>query len=458
MAELNVAKVEEEALRLLDLLCREPSVSAEGRALETTATLVEELLSGSGFSTRQLRADDGPAAVYGEQRGRSDYTLLLYNHYDVQPPDPLELWDSPPFEPTLRDGKLFARGTADNKGELAVRIAVIRALLEQDGELPLTLRWIVEGEEEVLSPHFDEIVRRNADALRADACLWEGSAARLSDGRPSIGLGFKGALSVRFDVKLLKTDAHSASAAVVPSAAWRLVEALASLRDRDGRVRVPGFYDAVLAPTEAERQAIDEQGDVTEHELREMLGIEQFLDGLSGAALRERSSFGPTANIAGIRTGYGGPGVKTVLPAEGGALLDFRLVPEQRPEEILELVRAHLAREGFDDVEVTVLGMAEAAGTPIEHPFVQRVAEIAEEASGSRPSITPRIAGTLPIVASLQRHLGAPGIAAPDNPFYFGARAHAPNEHIRLEDVGHAVRFTTALLENLAPGNGDVRV
>ena len=234
MAELNGAKVEEEALRLLDLLCREPSVSAEGRALETTATLVEELLSGSGFSTRQLRADDGPAAVYGEQRGRSDYTLLLYNHYDVQPPDPLELWESPPFEPTLRDGKLFARGAADNKGELAVRIAVIRALLEQDGELPLTIRWIVEGEEEVLSPHFDEIVRRNADALRADACLWEGSSARLSDGRPSIGLGFKGALSVRFDVKLLKTDAHSAAAATVPSAAWRLVEALASLRDRDG--------------------------------------------------------------------------------------------------------------------------------------------------------------------------------------------------------------------------------
>jgi acetylornithine deacetylase/succinyl-diaminopimelate desuccinylase-like protein len=458
VAELNGAKVEEEALRLLDLLCREPSVSAEGRALETTATLVEELLSGSGFSTRQLRADDGPAAVYGEQRGRSDYTLLLYNHYDVQPPDPLELWESPPFEPTLRDGKLFARGAADNKGELAVRIAVIRALLEQDGELPLTIRWIVEGEEEVLSPHFDEIVRRNADALRADACLWEGSSARLSDGRPSIGLGFKGALSVRFDVKLLKTDAHSAAAATVPSAAWRLVEALASLRDRDGTVRVPGFYDAVLAPTEAERQAIEEQGDATEHDLREMLGIEQFLDGLSGAAWRERSSFGPTANIAGIRTGYGGPGVKTVLPAEGGALLDFRLVPEQRPEQILELVRSHLEREGFDDVEVTVFGMAEAAGTPIEHPFVQRVAEIAEEASGSPPSITPRIAGTLPIVASLQRHLGAPGIAAPDNPFYFGARAHAPNEHIRLEDVGHAVRFTMALLENLAPGEGDVRV
>ena len=214
-----------------------------------------------------------------------------------------------------------------------------------------------------------------------------------------------------------------------------------------GAVRIPGFYDAVLPPTEAERRAIEDQSDAIEDELREVLGVEEFLGGLSGAALRERSSFGPTANIAGIRTGYG---VTTVLPAEAGALLDFRLVPEQRPQEIVDLLRSHLESEGFGDVELTVLGTAEAAGTPIEHPLVKRVAEIAENAAGERASITPRVGGTLPIVASLQRHLGAPGLAPPDNPWYFGSRAHAPNENIRLEDVGHAVRFTKALLENLA--------
>jgi acetylornithine deacetylase/succinyl-diaminopimelate desuccinylase-like protein len=443
-------RIEEDALRLLEALCREPSVSAEGRALETTAALVEELLESAGFETRQLRVDDAPAAVYGEQRGRGDYTLLLYNHYDVQPTDPLELWDSPPFEPALRDGKLFARGTADNKGEIAVRLAVIRSLRDELGELPISIRWIVEGEEEVLSPHFDEIVRRNAGLLRADGCFWEGSSARLSDGRPSIGLGFKGALSVRLDVRCLKSDTHSAAAAVVPSAAWRLVEVLSSLRDRGGKVGIPGFYDAVRAPLEAERRAIAEQSDSDEQDLRDALGVDEFIDGVTGAALRERASFAPTGNIAGIKTGYSGPGIKTVLPAEASAWLDFRLVPDQRPDEILALLRAHFESQGFTDVGLTLLGSAEPAGTSVDHPFVQRVARIAEQVTGKRASISPRIPATLPIVASLERHLAVPGLAAPDNPFYLGSNAHAPNEHITLEDLGQAVRFTHALLGGLA--------
>jgi acetylornithine deacetylase/succinyl-diaminopimelate desuccinylase-like protein len=453
MTSLNHELVEADALGQLERLCREPSVSAEGRALETTAELVRELLDAAGFSTQPLPVPGAPPAVYGELRGRGGYTLLLYNHYDVQPVDPLELWESPPFELTSRDGKLYARGTADNKGELAVRLAVIRAVREQSGELPLSIRWIVEGEEEIGSPHFDEIVRRNADLLRADACFWEGAPARLSDGRPAIGLGFKGLLSVRLDVKLLRSDAHSAVAATVQSAAWRLVEALSSLRGRDGRVRIAGFYDPVLGPTDAERQAIAEQSESTEQDLQESLGIDEFLDGLSGAELRERAAFAPTCNIAGIKSGYSGPGMKTVLPAEASAWLDFRLVPDQTPRETLALLRAHLEGEGFDYVAVTVLGSAEAAGTPIEHPLAQRVRRIAEDVSGRPASVWPRIGATLPIIASLHRHLGVPGVAAPDNPFYFGARAHAPNEHIRLEDFRAAIAFTEALLAALPESN-----
>jgi len=449
---LDAGRIERDALEILDQLCRLPSVSAEGRELPETANEVEKLLAAAGFETRQLEVDGGPPAVWAEQRGGSEFTLLLYNHYDVQPVDPLELWDSPPFEPTVRDGKLYARGSADNKAELAVRLAVVRALLDEDGRLPITIRWIVEGEEEVGSPHFEQIVRANVDLLRADACLWEGGSALLPDGRPEVGLGFKGALFVKLAVRLLATDAHSSIAVVAPSAAWRLVEALASLRTADGRARIGGFYDAVREPTEAERRAVAEQSGSDEEELREVLGIDSFLDGLTGTALRERASFAPTCNIAGLTSGYAGPGVKTVLPAEAHALMDFRLVPDQTPEEVFELLQAHLRREGFDDVEVTVLDSAHVGATPFDHPFVRRVVRVAEAIAGAPASICPLAPPTLPIIDPLQRHAGVPGVAAPDNPVYAGCRAHAPNEHVRLEDVGPAVRFTYALLRDLADG------
>jgi acetylornithine deacetylase/succinyl-diaminopimelate desuccinylase-like protein len=445
----ELAEVAEDALRILELLCRVPSVSAEQRTLGEAAELVEELLSGAGFETRRLRVPGSPAAVHGEQKGRSDYTLLLYNHYDVQPADPIELWESPPFEPTRRDGRVYARGAADNKGELAVRLAVIRAMREQPSGLPINVRWIVEGEEEVLSPHFDEIVRQNADALRADGCLWEGAPALSSDGRPTIGLGFKGSLAVRLDVRLLKSDAHSAVAAVARSAPWRLVQALASLRDRAGRVRIRGFYDQVRHPTGAEQRAIDEQSDSMERDIRDVVGTEGLLEGIGGAAFRERASFAPTDNISGIESGYTGPGMKSVLPAEASARLDFRLVPDQTPENVLELLHDHLREEGFEDVQVTVLGTAEPARTPLDHPFVQRVIGVAERVNGAQASVIPIIGGSLPIIASLQRHLDTPGLSAPGNPFYFGAKVHAPNENVRIQDVEHAVVFTSALLEEL---------
>jgi acetylornithine deacetylase/succinyl-diaminopimelate desuccinylase-like protein len=441
--------MQEDALRILDLLCRQPSVSAEGRALDETAELVQELLAGAGFETRQLRGEVSAPAVYGGQPGRAGYTVLFYNHYDVQPVDPVELWDSPPFEPTLRDGKLFARGTADNKGELAVRLAVIRALRDDDGGLPVGVRWIVEGEEEIGSTNFDEIVRRNAELLHADGALWEGGSARLPDGRPEVALGFKGALGVRLDVRTLATDAHSSLEPVAPGAAWRLVQALASIREHDGTVRIRGFYDDVLSATDEERRAIAAASSSEEGELREMLGLDEFIDGLSGAALWERVSFQPTSNLAGIDSGYSGPGIKTVLPAVASAWMDFRLVPEQRPDEILELLRGHLDREGFADVAVTPIVRARPAKTPLDHPFVRRVVGVAEAVSGATASIIPLAPPTLPIVASLQEHLAVPGLAAPGNPTYAGSRVHAPNEHIRLEDIEPALRFTYALLQDL---------
>jgi acetylornithine deacetylase/succinyl-diaminopimelate desuccinylase-like protein len=449
VSSLEHEQTREEALRLLDLLCRSPSVSAEGRELEATAGIVEELLAEAGFATRRLLVDGAPPIIFGELEGAAPYTLLLYNHYDVQPPDPLELWESPPFEPTLRDGKLFARGAADNKAELAIRLAVIRALRARHGKPPISIRWVIEGEEEIASPHFDEAVRLHAGLLRADACLWEGAPARRVDGRAVIGLGFKGLLAVRLDVRVLATDAHSGFAATVPSAPWRLVHALSTLRDPDGSVLIEGFHDAVVAPTPLELEAIEQQGDVAEEEVRKALGVDTFIGGATGTVLRTRASFSPTCNIAGLASGYSGPGIKTVLPGAASAWLDFRLVPDQRPADVLALLEAHLERHGFGDVEVTPLGSAEHAKTPLDDPFVRLVTGVAGQVSGKPPAVGPIGPATLPIVASLQRHLGMPGLGPPDNPTYPGCGAHAPNEHVKLEDLDAAIRFTHALLQTL---------
>ena len=432
---------------LLEVLCRQPSVVAQNLGMAEMADLVETLLGEIGFQTQRLYAEGAPPAIYGELRGRSDYTILLYNHYDVQPPEPLELWHSPPFEPTMRDGKLYARGVSDNKAEIASRLITIRAIRAVYGELPITLRWIIEGEEEIGSPHFGAIAKTYSSLLQADGCLWEGSGFDSTD-RPHLGLGTKGLLYVQLDIQGTGIDAHSGSAPILPSAAWRLVQALATLRSPEGQILIPGFYDAVLPPSAAQLSAVLDQPD-QDAELREAYKVEHFVDNLSGADLRERSAFTPTCNIAGLVSGYTGEGSKTVLPAKAMAKIDFRLVPEQNPDDILTKLQAHLTSAGYSDIHITAFGKADPVVTPIDDAIVKRIATIAESFADKRPSITPIAGGTLPFLGDLRRYVGVPGLAAPDNPVYWGCGAHAPNEHIRLDDLDRAVRFGCYLLIEL---------
>ncbi|HZR38476.1 MAG TPA: M20/M25/M40 family metallo-hydrolase [Ktedonobacteraceae bacterium] len=436
-----------EPLELLEQLCRQPSVAAQSLGIEAMAELVESLLKESGFSTQILFAGEARPAVYGELRGSGPYTLLLYNHYDVQPAEPLDLWDSPPYEPTVRGGKLYARGVADNKGEIAARLAAIRALRATYGELPITLRWIIEGEEEVGSPHFEDIAAKYAELLRADGCLWEGAGFDEA-GRPTLCLGTKGMLYIQLDVQGIGVDAHSGTAAILPSAAWRLVQALASLRTPEGHVRIPGFYDAVKPPTRTQLEALANQTDIEEL-TKSIYQIDQFIDGLSGVALRQRGAFSPTCNIAGLNSGYTGEGVKTVLPARAMAKMDFRLVPDQDPLDILQKLQTYLKDQGYDDIKVSMLGSAEPVVTPMESPIVQKIVSIAEVFAGKPVSITPIVGGTLPLLGALRRHVGVPGLSAPGNVSYWGSGAHAPNENIRLADLERAVHYNCYMFQNL---------
>ena len=434
----------ERALVLLERLCRQPSVSAEGLGLEEMAQLTATVMQEYGLRAELLPTDGGPPLVYGEISGRSRHTVLLYNHYDVQPVDPLEEWTSPPFEPTRREGNLFARGVSDNKGDLAVRLEAIAALRDVMGELPLSIKFIVDGEEESGSPHFPAAVRANKEKLAADVCLSEGSGLG-ADGTPSIILGVKGLLYVELSAREAQVDAHSAYAAVVPNPSWRLVGALASLKDSTGRVAIEGFYDSVRPLTTQEKDILTKMPDNTEA-LREALGLETFLDDLEGYAWRERLYGSPTCNICGLDAGYTGPGLKTVLPARARAKIDFRLVPDQAPQEVLAQLRAHLDHHGYTDIAIEPIAANErSVRTPVDDRWVQMVADAAKEYYGLPPSMEINSIGTAPMDV-LVDEITPSLFFAPGGAGHKGSRVHAPDENIRIPDLVEGIKVTAFLL------------
>jgi acetylornithine deacetylase/succinyl-diaminopimelate desuccinylase-like protein len=434
--------------KLIAEYCRLESVAAQNRMMKETADWVEGLLKVTGFETRQLEVEGAPNYVYATMKGQSDFTLLLYNHYDVQPEAPVELWNSPPFEVTETDGKLVARGICDNKAELISRICAIRALLAVNGELPINIKWIIEGEEEIGSPHFEALTKQYADLLKADGTLWEGGGFNEKD-QAVMGIGFRGMLYVEYSVDVMNIDAHSGYAHALPSGAWRLVKALSSLKDEAGRVLIPGFYDEVREPTESEMQAMRDTADPEmEERLKAMYGIQSFLNNKSGYDL-EAAVFEPTANIAGFLSGYTEAGIKTVLPAKAMAKMDFRLVPNQDPNDILEKLKKHLKEQGFEDIQVKKLGEAEPVVTPMDGKFVQQIKKICEAFTDKKPEITALVGGTLPLLGSMKKNVGVLGISTSGNPAYYGSGAHAPNEHIRVKDISRAIEFNIFMLTQL---------
>jgi acetylornithine deacetylase/succinyl-diaminopimelate desuccinylase-like protein len=437
----------ERALQLLERLAAQPSISAQKLGLNEMAELCRQTMADYGVPARLLPTRGGPPIVYGEVQGRSPKTLLLYNHYDVQPVDPLDLWQSPPFEPTRREGKLYARGVADNKDNIAIRLEAVRAWRDIVGELPFTVKFLFEGEEESGSPHFYQFVEEHRDLLKADACLMEADGLG-EKGEPHLVPGVKGMLNVQLSVRTAQTDAHSAYAAVAPSAAWRLLWAVASLKAPDGRILIDGFYDDVRELNELEQAALRAAPSI-EESLRQMLGMPAFLDNLTGYAWQERLYNGTTCNINGFITGYTGAGYKTVLPAAASAKLDFRLVPNQRPRDILAKLRRHLDTHGFWDVEIEVYGAEGPARTPLDDPFIQFMERVSAEFAG-KPTVTvPNNAGTAPMDA-LVEVLGVPTAFSLGGAGYYGSSIHAPNEHIRIADLAQAIKFTLLLFARFA--------
>lgn len=418
-----------ESISELSVLCAQPSVAAQNWGLRECAQLVSEMFIRRGFSIQILETGGSPA-VFAERKGTSDRTLLFYNHYDVQPPEPLDLWVSPPFEPTIRDGMLFARGASDDKGHLVSRLFAIDALLAEFGELPCNVKFLVEGEEEVSSVHLPAVVRDNRDLLAADACIWEFGGVDHRD-VPMQYLGLRGICYVELSVETACQDVHSGlGGSIFPNAAWRLIWALNSLKGPDERIRIPEYYDVVVPPTQRDIDLMQAMPDVAE-EYRSRYAVDHFLKGLTdGIDLNIAEVFEPTCTVCGLTSGYQGPGSKTVLPARASAKVDFRLVPNQTPELTLKLLRAHLDAEGFQDVKVTFIGGESPARTDPDDPFVHLVVESAREVYGVSMQVVPMTGGSGPnhtFIENLNLPIVTAGIGYP------GSQVHAPNENVRLD-------------------------
>lgn len=429
-------------LEELSRLCAQPSISAQNIGMEDCAQLVSKMLESRGFSV-SIEPTGGYPVIIGQRSGKSDKTLLLYNHYDVQPPEPLDLWESPPFEPRLHKGKLYARGVSDDKGHILCRLAAIDALLEVESELPCNIKFIIEGEEEIGSVNLPDFVRKNPDLLSADACLWEFGGVD-HDGVPIQVAGLRGICYVELSVQTATRDAHSGlGGSIFPNAAWRLTWALCSLKDADENIRLPGFYDKVKPPSQRDLELLSELPD-TAGEYKRSFGLASFLKGLEGGLELEREAiFSPTCTICGLSSGYQGEGSKTVLPAKAFAKVDFRLVPDQHPDEVLDQLRQHLDKEGFDDVGIKFLGGGPPGRTDLDDPFLQLVVESARDVYGSPQRIVPFSGGSGPnhvFLHTLGLPIATAGVSYPE------ARIHAPNENLVIENFVTGVKHTARIM------------
>ena len=426
---------------------RQPSVAATGQGITEMAALVARRFALLGASVKVIPTEgDAPPVVWAEL-GEGDKTLLIYNHYDVQPAEPLDLWESPPFEPTVRDGKLYARGASDDKGELVTRIHAVEAWLKTQGKLPFKIKWLVEGEEEVGSIHLHSWVERHKGWLTgAGGCLWEFGSTD-EKGRYTLHMGVKGICYVQLRVKSVDHDLHSSYAPLAPNAAWRLVWALNTLKDQDENILIDGYQDYVREPSAAQIEMLRKMP-LEEEDIKKTWGISEFLKGRTGLEALKKYLFSPTATICGITTGWQGKGTKTVLPAEATAKVDFRLVPDLTPEIVVDLLRKHLDKHGFQDVEIASYDGYRAEFCDVEAPIVKAAARAAKTVYGHDPVMIPTSAGSGPMWSLSSFIGGVPvvcaGIAHADN------RVHSPNEHIILQNYYDGMRYVGRLIEEFA--------
>lgn len=411
-------------------LLKQPSISSQGIGVEECAKLLSGMMKAAGIQTEILPMGgrNNPPLVYGEIRSPgAKVTLLIYGHFDVQPPEPLDAWNSSPFEPVIRNGRIFARGSADNKGQLFAHIKAVEAIRKTGNTLPVNLKFLMDPEEEIGSPSLEEFVKNNAKRFAADVA-YNSDGAQDPSG-PILSFGNRGNCHIEINHQEANRDLHSGQfGGPVPNPNWRMIEFLGTLRNADGRVAIEGFYDDVVPPTPVEKEAM-ERIPLNVSETLRQLGLRHFA-GPKEMSYWEKIMFQPTLEICGYTSGYGGKGTKTVLPCKTNVKISLRLVKNQGCRDILEKFKKHMEKHGFADFDVQYAYGYQPSKTPIDHPMSQAIIRSVKKAFEKDPIIYPVTGGSNPS-SILTDVIGVPVVKVP----YASHDEcnHAPNENLVID-------------------------
>ncbi len=429
----------------LQTLCRMPSVAARGTGMAAIAETVEQMMQRVGMGTRAFRMGNGFPVFYGEC-GAGSQSYVVYGHYDVQPVGHLSEWSVGPFAATIVDGKLYARGAANSKGDLVARLAAVEAYQKTFGKLPVTLRFFVEGEDGLGSTSLYRFAAENPEMLAAQGCIWDEGYKDTKE-RPVISLGFKGIQFLELRTHGARADLHSKWGAIVPNPAWRLVQALSTITSPKGVITIDGFSSNIAPVSDEDREAL-KAIELDEAGLKREFHIGGWVRSMKGAALVKEHIFGPTCTICGIRTGHTEAGAKTVLPSTAMARLDFRLVPDLTPELVTKLLREHLDVRGFKDIEIVELGSAPLAKSSASSAVARAVIGSAADIYGVSPLVYPMDPSSGPVGAVC----GASSPCTPVASFgvsYAGSNPHGPDENIRVDDFLQSIKFIGRVIHKL---------
>lgn len=440
----HIASRKEQNLEALEKIIRQPSVSAHNDGVRECARLLVDLLAEIGASGR-ICETKGQPAVFAELKSpnKDALTVLFYGHYDVQPPEPLDEWFSPPFEPTVRDGRLYGRGTADDKGQLIAHLLAVKSFLALDNGIPINAKFIFDGEEESGSPNLADFVENNREMLKADV-VYASDGAMHDFKTPSVLLGHRGVMSFEVEIETAGRDNHSGNkGGVIKNAAWEMVRLLSTMIDKNDFVTIEGFYDDVM-PVSSVNQALIDKLPFDKRAVAEAFSVSEIV--YDKNEFYKRIMFLPTLTINGISSGYTGRGTKTIIPCRANAKFDVRLVIDQDGKKVFEKIKRHIEKE-CPGARVTYNSQMLPSYTSPEHPAIKAVIAAVRKVYETEPVITPLTGGSLPAYV-WTKILGIPSIGVPyANPDSYN---HSPNENLVIDNFYKGIHASAQVIYELS--------